>query len=93
MWEEFLKNHYKKLLIVPILLLIFGLAVVGSFFSRTGDLFDRDVSLKGGISATIYEKDVDIDKLKEDLESKLGIDIIVRNLRDVASNTNIGGDH
>ncbi len=90
MWEEFLKKNYKKLLIVPIILLIFGLAVVGSFFSRTGDLFDRDVSLKGGISVTIYEKDINLDKLKEDLEAKLNTEIIVRNLRDVTSNTNMG---
>ncbi|MAG45670.1 MAG: hypothetical protein CMH63_02785 [Nanoarchaeota archaeon] len=90
MWEEFLQKHYKKLLVVPILLLIFGLVVVGSFYAKTGDLFDRDVSLKGGISATIYEKDVDIDKLKEDLENRLGTEVIARNLRDVASNTNMG---
>lgn len=90
MWEDFLKKHYKKLLVVPFILLIFGLVVVGSFYAKTGDLFERDVSLKGGISATIYEKDVDVEKLQSDLENKLKTDVFVRNLRDIATNTNMG---
>ena len=89
-WEKFLEDNYKKLLIVPVILLIFGLVVVGNNFYKTGDLFDRDVSLKGGISATVYISDVDIDNLKESLEQKLGTDVFTRELTDIATNSDIG---
>jgi len=89
-WESFLEKNYKKLFVVPIILLVFSLIVVGSFFYRTGELFERDVSLKGGVSATIYEKNIDAEKLEKFLEEKLNTDIFVRKLGDVASNKNIG---
>ena len=89
-WESFLEKHYKKLLIVPVILLIFSLSVVGYFFSKTGELFYRDVSLKGGISATVYEKGVDAEGLEKFLEEKLGTDVFVRKLGDIATDSDIG---
>jgi preprotein translocase subunit SecF len=89
-WEELLKKYHKKALIVPIIFLVFGLIVVGSHFAKTGDLFERDVSLKGGVSATIYEEGVDSVELEIFLENKLNTDVFVRNLRDVASNRDAG---
>ena len=89
-WELFLEKHYKKLFVVPIIMLLFSLIVVGSFFYRTGELFERDVSLKGGVSATIYEKDIDVGKLETFLEEKLDTDVFIRKLGDVASNKDIG---
>ena len=90
MLEKFFEKNYKKLLIVPLLLLIFGLVVVGNFYSKTGALFDRDVSLKGGISATVYSEDIDINKLQLDLENGLGVEVFVRNLRDLTENKDLG---
>src|SRR3989344_7839521 len=89
-FEKILENNYKKLLIVPILLLIFGFIVVGNYYSKTGDLFDRDVSLKGGISATVYSENINIDKLQEDLENGLKVDVFVRNLRDFTEDKDLG---
>ncbi|MEK6856487.1 MAG: hypothetical protein AABX49_00570 [Nanoarchaeota archaeon] len=89
-WALFLEKHYKKLFVVPIIMLLFSLIVVGSFFYRTGELFERDVSLKGGVSATIYEKDIDVGKLETFLEEKLDTDVFIRKLGDVASNKDIG---
>lgn len=89
-WESFLERHYKKLFVVPIILLLFSLIVVGSFFYKTGELFYRDVSLKGGVSATVYEENIDAEKLERFLEEKLNTDVFVRKLGDVASNKDIG---
>ncbi len=89
-WESFLEKHYKKLLVVPLILLVFSLTVVGYFFNKTGELFYRDVSLKGGISATVYEKGVDAEKLEKFLEGKLGTDVFVRKLGDIATDSDVG---
>ena len=89
-WEELLEKHYKKLFVVPIILLVFSLIVVGFFFSKTGELFYRDVSLKGGVSATVYEKGVDAEKLERFLEDRLGIDVFVRKLGDIATDSDVG---
>ena len=89
-WESFLEKNYKKLFVIPVTLLLFSLIVVGSFYYKTGELFERDVSLKGGVSATIYESNIDADKLETFLEEKLNTDVFVRKLGDVASNKDIG---
>ena len=89
-WESFLEKNYKKLFVVPIIMLVFSLVVVVSFYAKTGELFYRDVSLKGGVSATIYEKGIDADKLEKFLENKLATDVFVRKLGDIASDSDIG---
>ena len=89
-WESFLEKNYKKLFVVPIVLLVFSLIVVFSFFYRTGELFERDVSLKGGVSATVYEEGIDAEKLENFLEEKLSTDVFIRRLGDVASDKDIG---
>ncbi len=89
-WELFLEKYYKKLFVVPMILFVFSLVVIGSFFYRTGELFERDVSLKGGVSATVYEENVDAENLEKFLEEKLKTDIFVRKLGDIASDKDIG---
>src|SRR3989344_1748659 len=89
-WEGFLEKNYKKLFVVPIIMLIFSLIVVGFFLNKTGELFYRDVSLKGGVSATVYEKGVDAEKLERFLEDRLGIDVFVRKLGDIATDSDVG---
>jgi len=89
-WEGFLEKNYKKLFVVPIIMLIFSLIVVGLFLNKTGELFYRDVSLKGGVSATVYEKGVDAEKLERFLEDRLGIDVFVRKLGDIATDSDVG---
>ncbi len=89
-WESFLEKNYKKLFVIPVIMLLFSLIVVGSFFYKTGELFERDVSLKGGVSATVYEENIDAEKLENFLEDKLNTDVFVRKLGDVASNKDIG---
>ena len=89
-WEGFLEKNYKKLFVVPIIMLIFSLIVVGLFLNKTGELFYRDVSLKGGVSATVYEKGVDAEKLDRFLEDRLGIDVFVRKLGDIATDSDVG---
>lgn len=91
MIKEFFEKNYKKLMIFPLILFITSFVFLGYEYSTTGDIIDRDVSLKGGISATVYtEKEFDVSKLTNDLSDKIGSDIFVKELRDFSTNTRIG---
>jgi len=80
--EHFYNKNYKKLLLIPILLLIISISILTIKYNNTGEFIDRDVSLQGGISATIYlEEEVDINELTSFLQSKFpNSDITVRAL-------------
>ena len=91
MIAEFFEKNYKKLLIPPLILFITSFIFLGYEYYTTGDIIDRDVSLKGGISATVYtEKAFDVSKLTNDLSYKLGSDVFVKELRDFSTNTRLG---
>ncbi|MBU0460227.1 MAG: protein translocase subunit SecF [Nanoarchaeota archaeon] len=46
-------KHYKKLLIIPTLLLFISIFLIAQKFATTGDFINRGVSLQGGITITI----------------------------------------
>jgi len=74
-------KNYKKLLIIPIVMLILSIGVISYKYSTTGDFVEKDISLKGGITISIPSKDVDVDSLKTYLSSEFpGSDISVRTL-------------
>jgi len=52
-WHD---KNYKKLLLIPLILLVLSLVYMSVFYSQNNDFIYRDVSLTGGTTATIYEK-------------------------------------
>ena len=71
MWE-FYAAQYKKLLIIPILLILISLGIITAHYIQTGDVLVRDVSLKGGATITIpLENPLDTQSLENDLLSRL----------------------
>lgn len=88
--EKFYNNNYKKLMFIPLILLILSLIVIGLHYSRTGDFINKDVSLKGGISATIYGE-FDISSLEKSLKEEYPkSDVFVRELTEFGSDKQIG---
>ncbi|MBI2673525.1 hypothetical protein HYX19_04650 [Candidatus Woesearchaeota archaeon] len=77
--RELYINEYKKLLIIPILILLLSLAHLGYNYYKTGDFIEKDVSLKGGITASIYT-DKDYGELEKDLSKKFNTGFLVRKL-------------
>lgn len=72
-------KHYKKLLIIPIVLIILSIAQIAFQIHTTGDFVDKSVSLKGGISLTIETPYEDAPALEAILIEKFdGADISVR---------------
>ncbi len=62
-------KNYKKILVIPAILLILSIIFVVVFYSQTGFIFNKDVSLTGGTSYSV-QTDYNVGEL----ESKLGED-------------------
>ena len=68
--EQFYMKHYKKLLIIPFLILILSLIQIGTQYAQTGDFINKGVSLKGGISIRIETNYNNIEELESYLTEK-----------------------
>lgn len=75
-------RHYKKLLVIPFLIVVASIAIISVNYAVTGELFKKDVSLKGGVTVTVLssEKKVDADGLQFELSRELQRDVSVRAL-------------
>ena len=88
--KEFYLKHYKKLFLIPVLLVAIALAILINQYAKTGDIINKDVSLSGGITATVYtEKAVDVIELEKILNNKLE-DTTARKLSEFGSDKQIG---
>jgi preprotein translocase subunit SecF len=65
-WHD---RYYKKLLLIPLALLLFSLVYLGIFYSNHNDVFLKDISLTGGTSVTINGK-LDTSSLEKELTGK-----------------------
>ena len=89
--KEFYHKNYKKILLIPLVLFIILLSVVIIKYEKTGELINKDVSLSGGISATVYtSQNIDVKALQSKLSSDLKEQIFIRPLRDYTTNENKG---
>ena len=69
--KHFYESQYKKLLIIPFGLLLIAIILIGYKFAATGEIINRDISLKGGVTVTVAsQQNVDITALEETLASK-----------------------
>ena len=86
--EKFYGEKYKKLLIVPLLLFVLCFLILGYSLGTKGYILEKDVSLKGGVSATVYTS---IEINEGELESKFeGYDVSVRELGDFSTKGLLG---
>ena len=84
--EAFYNKYYKILMLIPIILLVLSLIFVGFKYAKTGEIFNRDVTLKGGITSTIYtDKDINT----EDLQNKIP-NSLVKKLTDFSTGRQVG---
>lgn len=69
-FEPWYDKNYKKLLIIPAVILALSLIYIGIFYLQTGDVIYKDVSLTGGTTITI-QTDISQDLLKEELSKSV----------------------
>ncbi len=68
--EKFHDRYYRKLLLVPLILLLLSFGHLFYFYFQTGEFFNKDISLTGGTSVTIYNN-IDAEKLEASLGDSL----------------------
>ncbi len=73
-------KNYKKLLLVPGIILLLSLIYILVFYFQTGDLIHKDVSLTGGTTITIFT-DVPEAKLESALSENFP-DLLIRTILD-----------
>ncbi len=82
-------KNYKFILIIPMLMLVLSLVYLFSFYQKTGDIMNKDISLTGGASITVFtEKQIDIKAAEKVINDKFG-DSVVRVLTDLGTGKQI----
>lgn len=88
--KDFYLKHYKKLFAIPVLLLVVGFVIIFNTYQKTGDIFYKDVTLQGGVSATIHTEN-EFPQLKSMLLKELtNSDITVRKLSEFGTDRQLG---
>ncbi len=87
--EQFYEKHYKKLIIIPLLILIFSLGVLVFNQVTKGEVIQRDVELKGGMEITIDKPGLTAGEVESVLKTKYE-DFSVRELGDFSSKKSLG---
>ena len=88
--KNFYEKNYKKLLIIPILILILSLGQILYQYSTTGEFITKGVSLKGGITVTVPNHYYDAVELDNYLSTQFpDNDIDVRVLSKSGENTGV----
>ncbi len=90
--ENLYLHHYKRLLLIPLILFIISLGIIYYNYSTTGDFIKKNVALQGGITITITSDQIfDVDKIHNDIQAQFPTsDISVRQLTDFSTNKKIG---
>jgi preprotein translocase subunit SecF len=78
--REYYRKEYKKLMILPVLMLLIAIGVIIFTYATTGDYLYKSVSLKGGLIISIStDKVVDLNAIQKDMSSIFpGKDITIR---------------
>lgn len=89
-YQAWYYKHYKKLFIIPLLIVFLALASLVYTYSTTGDIVEKDVSLKGGTTATIYTSESFPDLETQLLETFPEGDFSVRSIEEFGSDQALG---
>ena len=85
------ERNWKRLMIFPMLFLIFSGGVLYSNYLTTGEFIEKDVSLKGGYLLTIESSTViDISELEKRVSEGIGEQVKVRALKTLGSGKTMG---
>lgn len=89
--ETIITTKYKKLLIIPLLLLIISLAILGIQFLNKGYIIEKDVTLAGGVSATLILEEYNKENIQLLLEENFpNSDISIRELSNLGTGESTG---
>ncbi len=72
--------HYKKLLVLPAAVTLICVAILVFSLVTTGEFFQKDVSIKGGVTVTVMKPYENLGELESFLTAKIGNSVNVRTL-------------
>ena len=87
--EQFYDKNYKKLMIIPALILLLSLSFLTYNYFSNGEIIKRDVEIKGGIELTIDKPGLTAQEVESVLSTKYE-DFSVRELSDFSSTKSLG---
>lgn len=94
-FENIYTNHYKKIILIPLVILLLSFIIIGAKVATTGDFIEKGVSLKGGATLTIQPQDIEkisninINEIKSSISEEFpGADI---NTRQITSGNDLVG--
>ena len=74
-------------MLLPIILLLLSFIQIGVQNANTGDIFNKDISLRGGIAATIY---TDKELSEGNIQNVLKVPANIKRLGDLTTGKQIG---
>ncbi|MGV8151756.1 MAG: MMPL family transporter [Candidatus Nanoarchaeia archaeon] len=74
-------KYYKILMLIPVIIMLFSLLYLYSFYTKTGDIMIKDSSLSGGTTITLIVK-INLADFESSLKQKVS-DISIRTLTDL----------
>jgi preprotein translocase subunit SecF len=86
---DFYFKNQKKLIIIPLILIILSVVILTNSYIKTGDIIKKDVTLTGGATATVYTE-ADTTNLVPELEKKFNTEFVFRKLTDFGSDKQKG---
>jgi preprotein translocase subunit SecF len=85
------EKNWKRLMIIPIVFLIFSIFILGSNYASTGDFIEKDISLKGGYLLTIEGSvKLDLKSTEESLSEFMNEQVKMRKLSSLGSGGVVG---
>ncbi len=95
-WHD---KYYKRMLLIPIAILLFSFIYLFIFYSANHDFIYRDISLTGGTSVTLYNSTLNPDKIAldlsgqlEDINTRVVYDLVTREQEALIIETKSDGD-
>lgn len=68
--QSFYDKNYKKLILIPAIMLIIAIALISIQVINTGTFMNKGITLSGGISITVINQDLDKETLRTQLEQE-----------------------
>lgn len=88
--KDIFEKNQKKMMVLPLILIIGSLIFLVGTYSQTGELINKDVSLSGGTTLTLYtEQPIDEIRLEESLKKDFS-EISIRKLSEFGTAKEIG---
>jgi preprotein translocase subunit SecF len=81
MYSKVIK-HYKKFMLIPLLIFILSLVIIGNNYAKNGEIVDKGIDFKGGSQIIVeLSKPISLTEVKKTLSEDIGGDNTIRTIK------------